>query len=551
VAFREVDVIEVREVLRCWLSGVGLRTVAERAGVDRKTARRYVEAAQAAGLVRDSGPEQLTDELIGAVVAAVRPARAAGHGAAWELLVPEQARISDWIARDRLQLTNIHAKLTRRGIEVPYRTLHRFAVERCGYARRPATLRVADGDPGVESQIDFGRLGLIADPVTGRRRVTHGLIFTAVYSRHMFVWLTFSQTLTAVIAGCEAAWRFFGGIFPVLIPDNLTPVVTDADPVNPTFSAGWLDYAQARGFGTDPARVRRPQDKPRVERTVQYVRESFFRGEAFTDLAQGQARVEHWCATTAGLRIHGTTCARPAEVFAELEAPRLLPRPQMPYDQPVFATPKVARDLHIEVARALYSVPGELIGQRVQVRADSALVKVYSRGQLVKTHPRQPAGGRSTDPSDYPAERAAYALRDVQGLTRKASLAGAHVEVYAARLLDVPLPWTRMRTVYRLLGLVRSYGPAAVDAACARALELDVVDVTKVTRILELAREHERHDQPASSAGTKPARFARDADAFAVTRRTGRPAAGPSTSSGTAVQLPITGLETGLEVARS
>ena len=554
MAFREVRVIEVLEVLRCWLSGVGLRTVAERAGVDRKTARRYVEAAQAAGLVRDGGPGQLTDELIGAVVSAVRPARTSGRGAAWELLVPEQARIAEWIEKDRLQLTNIHGKLARRGISVPYRTLHRFATERCGFTSKPATLRVADGTPGVECQVDFGRLGLIPDPVTGRRRVTHGLIFTAVYSRHLFVWLTFSQTLTAVIAGCEAAWAYFGGIFPVLIPDNLSPVVADADPVNPRFTAGWLDYAQARGFGTDPARVRRPQDKPRVERSVQYVRESFFRGEAFTDLGQGQSRVEHWCSVTAGLRIHGTTAARPAEVFAEAEAPLLLPRPGVPYDQPIFATPKVARDLHIEVARALYSMPGELIGQRVSVRADSHLVKVYSRGQLVKTHPRQAAGGRSTDPGDYPAERAAYALRDVQSLTRKASAAGEHVGIYAARLLDVPLPWTRMRRVYRLLGLVRSYGETAVDAACARALELDVVDVTKVTRILELAREHERHQPPTAAAaqpGHRRARFARDPDAFQVIGKaaTGTRRAGDRLGD-QAVQLPITGLDTGLEVVR-
>jgi hypothetical protein len=71
VAFREVRVIEVREVLRAWLSGEGLRVAAERAGVDRKTARRYVVAGQEAGLVRDGGEEQLSDELIGAVVAAV------------------------------------------------------------------------------------------------------------------------------------------------------------------------------------------------------------------------------------------------------------------------------------------------------------------------------------------------------------------------------------------------------------------------------------------------------------------------------------------------
>ena len=113
MAFREVAVIEIREVLRCWLGGQGLRTAGERAGVDRKTARRYVEAAVAAGLVREGGEHQLTDELLGAVVAAVRPVRAGGHGAVWEGLLAEEARIREWIERDELQLTNIHGKLAR------------------------------------------------------------------------------------------------------------------------------------------------------------------------------------------------------------------------------------------------------------------------------------------------------------------------------------------------------------------------------------------------------------------------------------------------------
>jgi hypothetical protein len=173
----------------------------------------------------------------------------------------------------------------------------------------------------------------------------------------------------------------------------------------------------------------------------------------------------------------------------------------------------VARDHHIEVVRGLYSVPGELIGQRVDVRADSVLVKIYSRGQLVKTHPRKPPGGRSTDPGDYPAGRAEYALRDTATLTAKAAAAGPAVGVYATRLLDVPLPWTRMRTVYRLLGLVRTFGPAATDAACARALDLDVVDITKIARMLEQAREHEPIPAAAKVIGG-PARFARDPGEF-------------------------------------
>jgi len=85
------------------------------------------------------------------------------------------------------------------------------------------------------------------------------LIFTAVCSRHMFVWLTFSQTLVAVIEGCEAAWRFFGGVFRVLIPDNASAIVADADAVNPRFTVGWLDYTQHCGFATDAARVSQPE----------------------------------------------------------------------------------------------------------------------------------------------------------------------------------------------------------------------------------------------------------------------------------------------------
>jgi transposase len=290
VAFREVTVVEVREVLRGWLAGAGLRKVAERAGVDRKTARRYVEAAQAAGLSRDAGLDAVDDALIGAVVGAVRPVRPDGHGPSWVVLEGHREQVRAWV-KDGLSIVKIEELLARQGCVVPYRTIHRFAVDQCGFRVAGTTVRVVDGDPGVECQIDFAQMGFILDPDTGKRRRVHALIFTAVYSRHMFVWLTYAQTLTAVIAGCEAAWAFFGGVFKVLIPDNLKPVVTDADAVNPRLSVGWLDYAQHAGFATDPARVRSPKDKPKVERAVQYVRGNFWAGETFPDLETAQERV--------------------------------------------------------------------------------------------------------------------------------------------------------------------------------------------------------------------------------------------------------------------
>lgn len=521
MGFREVSVVEVREVLRAWLEGHGLRKVAERAGVDRKTARRYVEAAQAAGLSRDADADAVSDDLVGAVVEAVRPARPNGHGASWETLLAHEEQIRAWVkggdGHEPLSIVKIEELLARQGVRVPYRTLHRFAVERCDFRVRSTTVRVADGEPGVECQIDFAQMGYLLDPETGRRRKVHALIFTAVLSRHMFVWLTYSQTLTAVIAGCEAAWTFFGGVFKVLIPDNLKPVVTDADAVNPTLSVGWLDYAQHVGFGTDPARVRSPQDKPRVERVVQYVRGNFWAGETFTSLEDAQARAEAWCAERAGMRIHGTTQRRPVEMFAELEAGCLLKVPER-YDQPVFTRVKVHRDFHVEVAKALYSVPEQHLGRHLDARADSELVRLYATGsgggRLVKTHPRQPAGGRSTDRDDLPAEKAGYALRDLTRLIAVCAGHGENIGIYAERLLDDPLPWTRMRSVYRLQGLVRRYGPGPVDAACERSLELDVVSVSKIAAMLEKAREREQPILPAA-AGSPGGRFARDPSEYA------------------------------------
>ena len=526
MGFREVSVVEVREVLRAWLEGHGLRKVGVRAGVDRKTARRYVAAAQAAGLARDAGVGAVTDELVGVVVDAVRPVRPNGHGPSWELLLAHEDQIRAWVTggdgQAPLSIVKIEELLARQGVRVPYRTLHRFAVERCGFRAKTTTVRVVDGEPGVECQLDFAQMGLLDDPETGKRRRVHALIFTAVVSRHMFVWLTYSQTLSAVIAGCEAAWEFYGGCFKVLIPDNLKAVVTNADAVNPQLSVGWLDYTQHVGCGTDPARVRSPQDKPRVERAVQYVRGNFWAGESFTDLAEAQARVEVWCRERAGMRIHGTTAQRPIEMFIELEKPCLL-EVSGPYDAPVFTRVKVHRDYHVEVAKALYSIPEHLLGQYLAARADSELVKLYSTGtgagRLVKTHPRQPPGGRSTDAEDLPAERAGYAMRDLTQLVRVCAGHGKNIGVYAERLLDDPLPWTRMRSVYRLQGLVRRYGPGPVEAACERSLVLDVVSVSKVAAMLELAREREQPILPAA-AGTghnsQGGRFARDPGEYAT-----------------------------------
>ena len=128
-------------MLRHWLAGDGLPTAGERAGVDRKTAPRTWRWVRRRGLRRDGGDRQLCDELIGAVVAAVRPAGSWVMGRRGRRCCRSRRRSPTGSAG--LVLTNIHGKLTRRGVLMPYRTLHRFAAERRGFGRRQPTGRSA------------------------------------------------------------------------------------------------------------------------------------------------------------------------------------------------------------------------------------------------------------------------------------------------------------------------------------------------------------------------------------------------------------------------
>jgi hypothetical protein len=519
MAFREVSVVQIREVLRRWLKGESERRIAQGAGVDRKTVRRYIQGAIELGLDRNGGEEQLTDELFGQIVERVRPQRPDGHGRAWRELIARQDQITKWVD-DGLTVVKIGTLLCRSGTQVPQRTLARFAVERCGAGKRRTTVRVDDPPPGSELQVDFGRLGLVPDDE--HRRVCWALIFTACYSRHLFVWPTFRQTTEEVIKGFETAWLFFGGIFPVVIPDNMSSIVDKAENTAPRFNDTFFEYSQARGFSIDPARVATPTDKPRVERVVPYVRNNFFAGESFVDLTDCRDRAETWCKQVAGMRIHGTTQCRPAEEFVLTELDKLLALPGMPFDIPRWSEPKVHRDFHVEVDRALYSIPHRFVGRYLKARRDSSTVKMYFHGELIKVHPRKAPGQRSTDPADYPTGKEIYATRDIESLKRLAARHGEAIGRYAEALLDTPLPWTKMRQVYRLLGLVNKWGPSRVERACHRAMDAEAIDVNLVSRMLERAREDLAEQAGPIHIVAVQGRFSRDPSEFATTKEARR-----------------------------
>ncbi len=246
-----------------------------------------------------------------------------------------------------------------------------------------------------------------------------------------------------------------------------------------------------------------------------FVRESWFDGETFASLEDARASALTWCRDVAGTRVHGTTRKIPCEVFEAIERPAMRAAPDAIYDVPLyFDSAKVHPDHHVQIANALYSVPHRFLRKHVRVRADRKVVKIFFGTALIKIHERQPPGGRATDPADYPAEKSVYALRDVDTLRKRARERGTHVGIYAERLLDGPLPWTRMRQAYALLALCEKFGDGRVEAICQSALAFDVVSVARIAKMVKTAAKPPEPDLAGKIVQLPLPRFVRPSDQF-------------------------------------
>lgn len=504
MAYREVHRMHIEEIRRRHAAGESQRHIARATGLARNTIAHYLKRQEEATAEQPVVPPRHPGPGVGSPA----PARAQ--------LGPYQEQIARWLQQDHLRLTRIHELLE---LDVSYTTLRRFVREQ-GLAGRPATtVRMAPTAPGEVAEMDFGRLGRLVDPVTGKRPTVWALVVVLPSSRYLFVWPLVSQTLEAVLEGLEAAWSFFDGIPQRLVLDNFPAAVASPDAYDARLTRGFLEYSQARNLLIDPARVRHPKDKPVVERAMSYVRERFWKGGSFRDLADVRQQARQWSQEVAGRRVHGTTRQLPRVVFESEERATLQPAPETPYDPPHWARVTVHPDHHVSFGQALYSVPTTTCppGTKLEVRGDRQTVRLYKGGELVKAVVRQARGGRTTDPDDYPAEKTAYTLRSTEQAVTRAGAFGHDVGTFAEQLLGGLQPWGKLRQAQHLLRLGERYGAERLDAACRRALGFELIDVRRVERILVQALDAEGQPVPPLDQRLRAlprGRFQREGQAF-------------------------------------
>jgi transposase len=217
MAFRELFVVEIREILRRWQRGDGFRTVAVDVGTDRKTVRRYVDAAVRRGLSQAADSRVIDDDLLAEVIAEILPGPKPKAGVMRELCRRHRALIDGWV-RDGCKAPKIVRLLHGHvGETVPERTLRRFIQEELGDGEG-GTVRIVDPPPGQVLEVDFMEVGPVEFDGAGVKLLA--LVCIAASSRYAFLWPCISQDRDHLIEGLEAAWSFFGGVFPVVVFDN-------------------------------------------------------------------------------------------------------------------------------------------------------------------------------------------------------------------------------------------------------------------------------------------------------------------------------------------
>jgi transposase len=393
---------------------------------------------------------------------------------------PYRELIEQALARGRNAMAIWQDLVDDHGFPGRYASVRRFVVKLRG--QRPSEAHpIIVTAPGEEGQVDYGDGAMARHPATGKYRRTRLFVLTLGYSRKSVRLLTFESSARRWAELHEEAFRRLGGAVRIVVLDNLREGVLTPDIYDPALNPLYRDVLAHSGAIALPCRVGDPDRKGKVESAIGHTQATPLKGLRFESLAEGQAYLDRWDARWADTRIHGTTKRQVAAMFAE-ERPALLPLPFEPFRYYRYGTRTVHLDGCVEVDRAYYAAPPGWIGREVAVQWDGHQVRLLDSrtGQLLREHRPQRPGYSAIPPADQSPRTPPTTL----ALLARAARAGARVGTLCEaihRRDGAP----GVRRILGIIALIKKYGLAVVDDACAAALECGATTYRFVRRYLE------------------------------------------------------------------
>lgn len=480
---RRLPMRKIKNVLRLHAAGRSTRQIGLSVGVGRSTVAEYLRRAEAAGV---SWPmaEGLDEAVLEKQLFPPIPS-------------PKDRRFAepDWAA--------IHRELKRPSVTLSllwdeYRGAHpdgyaysAFCLHYRRWAARLSPVMRQRHVAGERMFVDYsGTTMSVIDPATGTVRSAELFIAVMGASNMTYAEASWSQTLPDWIGAHTRAFAFFGGVPGLVVSDNLKSGVIRACFYEPEINRSYADMAAHYGTAILPARPYKPRDKAKVEGAVLLVQRwivARLRNRQFFSLEELNMAVREELGRL-NARVSRHLGAARRDLFETIERPALQPLPAAPYVYAEWRQVTVGADYHARLEGHHYSVPHELVRQKLWARLTATTVEVFRVGKRVACHQRATPGdmGATTLNDHRPASHRRHAEVTPEALRERASRIGPSTAILIDVILrDRPHPEQGFRSCLGILRLARGHGAERLEAACERALAINARTMTSVKSILQ------------------------------------------------------------------
>ena len=429
--------------------GYSQRKISRELGISRKTVSNYIDQINTTGvLVPKITKEKILDKY-------------------YEL-------IREWHGMG-LTAVLIHEKLVKEmDLDVSYPSVSRFVRQ----FRDIETYVPLIAKPGEEGQVDFGYLGkFLKDGKTVKVWV-----FTMVlsYSRYSYSCLVTDQSVDSFISCHIKAFEYFGAVPHTVKIDNLKAGVITPNFYEPTIQIQYAEFLNHYNCAPITARVRRGQDKGKVEAGVKYIKSNFLKRIEHSDFYQLEKDLLHWTTTIANKRLHGTIKKIPQQLFDETEKKALYALPSRRFELFKIEHRKVNNYAHISFKNNFYSVPYNYIGHTLIIKSNENILKIYKDSDMIAIHQIcTQHGSFKTKDEHLPPEKQ---TKTIDHYRQKAALIGDHALMFLEMLIEAK-PKTWLMSFRGVLSLKKHYDYDVINLACKRALDFKIYQYSTVKNI--------------------------------------------------------------------
>lgn len=380
-----------------------------------------------------------------------------------------------------ISVVRIHEELRKEGVEISYSSVARYVESIKG--KNNICVRFHT-EAGEEAQVDFGYVGLLAKK-DGKKGKAWIFNMRLSYSRLDYYEIVNDQKVETFLMCHINAFRDFEGFTKLVKIDNLKTAILEANFYEPVYQSVYKAMSEHYGYEIITCKVRKPQEKGKVEAGIKYVKSNFFKGRSFNSREDVEKQLRDWVKYKFNSRIHGTTKKIPQEVFANEERGRLKELPIEHYTIGILAKRNVCKDCHITVENSYYSTPYKYVGKLVEVHIKQKLISILYDGKEIEVHIKsREKGAFITNENHYnkyklfTPESSEYRSNYQEKMKKIGDNAG---ELFIVILAKKPNSWYRAKR--GILSLKILYDDHVIDLACKSALEFEITEYSTVKNI--------------------------------------------------------------------